>query len=83
MSFKVDACSDPWFHAAGAGKGRTKRLLAVANLMVIPWRAVRGRTNLGPTKLSVKDKETVNVPAGASVGAIVIGGAFLLFGIKK
>lgn len=40
-------------------------------------------TNVGPIKLSVKDKETVNVPVWAGVGAIVIGGALLLFGAKK
>jgi TRAP-type C4-dicarboxylate transport system permease small subunit len=40
-------------------------------------------TNVGPIKLSVKDKETVNVPVWAGVGAIVIGGALLLFGSKK
>jgi multidrug transporter EmrE-like cation transporter len=40
-------------------------------------------TNVGPIKLSVKDKETVNVPVWAGVGAIVIGGALLLFGNKK
>ncbi|HKQ24006.1 MAG TPA: hypothetical protein VJT81_06140 [Burkholderiales bacterium] len=39
--------------------------------------------NLGPLKLSVKDKETVNVPVWVGVGAIMIGGAFLLFGSKK
>jgi multidrug transporter EmrE-like cation transporter len=39
--------------------------------------------NLGPIKLSVKDKETVNIPVWAGVGAIVIGGALLLFGSKK
>ena len=38
---------------------------------------------LGPIKLSVKDKETVNVPVWAGVGAIVIGGVLLLFGSKK
>ena len=38
---------------------------------------------LGPIELSVKDKETVNIPAWAGVGAIVIGGALLLVGGKK
>lgn len=38
--------------------------------------------NLGPIQISVKDKETVNVPIWASVGAIVVGGALLLFGGK-
>lgn len=38
---------------------------------------------LGPLELSVKEKETVNVPVWAGVGAIVIGGALLLVGGKK
>ncbi len=38
---------------------------------------------LGPIELSVKDKETVNVPVWAGVGAIVIGGVLLIFGSKK
>jgi len=33
---------------------------------------------LGPIALSVKDRETVNVPAWAGVGAIVLGGLLLL-----
>ena len=38
---------------------------------------------LGPIELSVKDKQTVNIPVWAGVGAIVIGGALLVFGGKK
>jgi len=38
---------------------------------------------LGPIQLSVKDKETVNVPVWAGVGAIAVGGLLLLFGNKK
>jgi hypothetical protein len=34
-------------------------------------------TKLGPIEFSVKDKETVNIPIWAGIGAIVIGG-FLL-----
>jgi TRAP-type C4-dicarboxylate transport system permease small subunit len=41
------------------------------------------KATLGPIELSVKDKETVNVPAWAGVGAIVIGGLLLLFASKK
>jgi multidrug transporter EmrE-like cation transporter len=37
---------------------------------------------LGPIELSVKDKQTVNVPVWAGVGAIAIGGVILLFGSK-
>ncbi|HXD43337.1 MAG TPA: hypothetical protein VN649_22420 [Ramlibacter sp.] len=38
---------------------------------------------LGPIELSVKEKETVNVPVWAGVGAIVIGGLLLVFGSKR
>jgi hypothetical protein len=38
---------------------------------------------LGPIELSVKDKETVNIPVWAGVGVIVIGSALLLIGGKK
>ena len=38
---------------------------------------------LGPIEVSVKDKETVNIPVWAGVGAIGIGGALLLFGSKR
>ena len=38
---------------------------------------------LGPLELSVKEKETVNIPVWAGAGAIVIGGALLLVGRKK
>jgi multidrug transporter EmrE-like cation transporter len=41
------------------------------------------QAKLGPIELSVKDKETVNVPIWAGVGAIVIGGVLLLVGSKK
>lgn len=39
--------------------------------------------NVGPIKLSIVDKETVNVPVWAGVGAIVIGVALLGFGGTK
>jgi hypothetical protein len=39
--------------------------------------------NLGPIELSIKDKQTVNIPVWAGVGAIVIGGALLLLGGKR
>ena len=38
---------------------------------------------LGPISLSVKEKETVNIPIWAGVGAIVIGGLFLVAGSKR
>jgi len=41
------------------------------------------QANVGPIQFSVKDKETVNVPVWAGVGAIVIGGVLLFLGGKK
>jgi len=38
---------------------------------------------LGPIELLVKQKQTVNVPVWAGVGAIVVGGVLLLVGSKK
>ena len=38
---------------------------------------------LGPIELSVKEKETVNVPMWVGIGAIVAGVALLLVGGKK
>ena len=38
---------------------------------------------LGPIELSMKEKETVNIPVWAGVGAIVIGGGLLLVGGKR
>ncbi len=37
---------------------------------------------IGPIDLTVKEKQTVNVPVWAGVGAIVLGG-LLLFGGKR
>jgi TRAP-type C4-dicarboxylate transport system permease small subunit len=41
------------------------------------------KTTLGSIELSVQDKQTVTVPVWAGVGAIVIGGALLLFAGKR
>ena len=38
---------------------------------------------VGPLELSVKEKETVNVPMWVGIGAIVIGGLLLVVGNKK
>lgn len=38
---------------------------------------------LGPLELSAKEKETVNIPVWAGVGAIVVGGLLLVMGGKK
>ena len=38
---------------------------------------------LGPIELSVKEKQTINVPVWAGVGAIGVGGFLLVLGSKK
>lgn len=38
---------------------------------------------IGPVELAVKEKETVNIPMWAGVGAIVVGGLLLVMGSKK
>jgi len=38
---------------------------------------------LGPIEVSAKEKQTVNVPMWAGIGAIVIGGLLLVMGGKK
>ena len=38
---------------------------------------------LGPLEMSVHEKQTVNLPIWAGIGAIVIGGLLLVSGNKK
>ena len=38
---------------------------------------------LGPLQMSVAEKQTVNVPVWAGVGAIVAGGGLLLYASKQ
>jgi hypothetical protein len=40
-------------------------------------------TKIGPIEMAVKEKETVNVPVWAGVGAIVLGAGLLLVGSRK
>jgi len=39
--------------------------------------------NVGPINVSIKDKETVNIPIWAGVVAVVIGGGLLFLASKK
>jgi TRAP-type C4-dicarboxylate transport system permease small subunit len=41
------------------------------------------QAKIGPLELSVKDKERVNVPVWAGVGAIVVGGLLVLVPLKR
>ena len=38
---------------------------------------------LGPIEISAKEKEAVNIPMWAGIGAIVVGGLLLVLGGKK
>jgi len=38
---------------------------------------------LGPLELSVKERQSVNVPIWAGVGAVLIGGALFVFGGRR
>jgi hypothetical protein len=38
---------------------------------------------IGPIEMSIKDKETVNVPVWAGIGAIVIGAGLLVVGGRR
>ena len=41
------------------------------------------KAEIGPLKLQVQEKESVNVPQWLSVGAMVIGGVLLALGFKR
>jgi uncharacterized membrane protein YidH (DUF202 family) len=41
------------------------------------------QAKIGPLELQVKEKETVNIPVWAGVGAIVVGAALLLVPAKR
>ncbi len=41
------------------------------------------QAQLGPLKIQVQEKESVNVPQWLSVGAIVLGGVLLAFGLSR
>lgn len=63
-------------------------LLVVAGLLGLLYGGfsyTRDKTavKLGPLELSVKERETVNVPVWLGVGAIVVGGLLLVFGSRN
>ena len=39
--------------------------------------------DLGPIHMSIKDKERVNIPMWAGVGAVALGGVLLAVGLKR
>ena len=57
----------------------------VLGLMVGGFSYTKNTTavKLGPIELAVKEKETINVPMWAGIGAIVAGGLLLVMGSRK
>ncbi|MGA0569923.1 hypothetical protein ACO2Q9_04305 [Variovorax sp. VNK109] len=43
----------------------------------------RTEAKLGPIELTVKDKESVNIPQWLSIGAVAIGAVVLVLGFRK
>ena len=41
------------------------------------------QAKIGPFEMSVNEKQTINVPIWAGIGAIVLGGGLLLVGGRK
>lgn len=41
------------------------------------------QAKIGPIEMSVNEKQTINVPVWAGIGAIVLGGVLLLVGSRK
>jgi multidrug transporter EmrE-like cation transporter len=63
-------------------------LLLVAGVLILAYGGFsytkeNTAVKVGPVELSVKEKETVNFPVWAGVGAIVVGGLLLVFGGKR
>jgi hypothetical protein len=41
------------------------------------------QAKIGPFEMSVNEKQTINIPVWAGIGAIVLGGGLLLVGSRK
>jgi TRAP-type C4-dicarboxylate transport system permease small subunit len=70
----------------------TLRLIAIALIVVgglgllyggFSYTKDTSAVKVGPLELSVQEKETINIPLWAGVGAIVAGGLLLVLGGRK
>lgn len=70
----------------------TVRIVAIALIMAGALALAYGgfsytretqQARFGPIELSIKEKETVNIPVWVGIGAIVIGGVLLIAQSKK
>jgi hypothetical protein len=85
---------EPDGHRSPARGGKVSALKIVALLLIaagilglvyggITYTKTTHDAKVGPFEVSVKDKETIDVPVWAGVAAIVVGGALLLVPRKK
>lgn len=63
-------------------------LLIVAGVIGLAWGGITYTktthdAKIGPLEMSVKEKQTVNIPVWAGVGAIVVGAGLLLVKTKN
>ena len=65
--------------------GAVLLVLGLAGLLTGGFSFTKDTTQakLGPLELTVKEKETINVPQWLSLGAMVLGGVVLVLGFRK
>ena len=65
--------------------GAVLLVLGLAGLLTGGFSFTKDTTQakLGPLELTVKEKESVNIPQWISLGAMVIGGVVLVLGFRK
>ena len=86
------ACSQVGNKAKGQQKMSSTKIIALVLIIAGALGLAYGKftytkdthdAKVGPIELSVKDKETVNVPMWAGIGAIVVGAGLLLGGGRR
>jgi len=65
--------------------GAVLLVLGLAGLLTGGFSFTKDTTQakLGPLQLTVKEKESVNIPQWLSLGAMLIGGVVLVLGFRK
>lgn len=60
-------------------------VLGIAGLFTGGFSFTKNTTQaqIGPLKLQVQEQESINVPQWLSIGAMVLGGALLVGGLRK
>lgn len=91
-SNRLEIVHTPFVTTQGAEKMNSIRLVAIALIVLGVLGLAYGGfsytkdttvVKLGPLELSAKEKQTVNVPMWAGIGAIAVGGLLLVLGGKK